>query len=186
MTMNDSWGYHKADDDWKTPKKIVRNLATCAQEGGNYLLNIGPLADGSIPPESVKILSDVGKWMAKNSETMYGAERCGVKRGVYAEFTRKGNTLYVHVYFWPGDTVTVAGLTTKVKSAKLLPRASRSSSSRMICACSSPGCRRSLRIAGERDCGRVRIGSGAGYRGSCSDRARAGRRGGKQLRPGFR
>ena len=56
MTMNDSWGYHKADDDWKSPKTIVRNLATCAQDGGNYLLNIGPLADGSIPPESVKIL----------------------------------------------------------------------------------------------------------------------------------
>ena len=120
MTMNDSWGYHKADDDWKSPKTIVRNLATCAQDGGNYLLNIGPLADGSIPPESVKILSDVGKWMEHNSETIYGAERCGVKRSVYADFTRKGNTLYVHVYFWPGDTVTVAGLTTKVKSAKLL------------------------------------------------------------------
>ena len=49
MTMNDSWGYHKADDDWKSPKTVVRNLIQCAQDGGNYLLNIGPKPDGSIP-----------------------------------------------------------------------------------------------------------------------------------------
>ena len=54
MTMNDSWGYQKADDDWKTPKTIVRNLVTCARDGGNYLLNIGPRGDGSIPEESVE------------------------------------------------------------------------------------------------------------------------------------
>jgi len=53
MTMNDSWGYHKADDDWKTAKAVVRNLITCAQAGGNYLLNIGPMRDGSIPEESI-------------------------------------------------------------------------------------------------------------------------------------
>src|ERR1017187_8758861 len=47
MTMNDSWGYQKTDDDWKTPKTIVRNLVTCAHDTGNYLLNIGPKPDGS-------------------------------------------------------------------------------------------------------------------------------------------
>src|ERR1035441_9249287 len=48
MTMNDSWGYQKADDDWKTPKTIVKNLIACARDTGNYLLNIGPKPDGSI------------------------------------------------------------------------------------------------------------------------------------------
>jgi alpha-L-fucosidase len=49
MTMNDSWGYQKADDDWKTPKTIVSNLVTCAHDTGNYLLNIGPKPDGDSP-----------------------------------------------------------------------------------------------------------------------------------------
>ena len=63
MTMNDSWGYHRADDAWKTPKQVIRNLITCAHDGGNYLINIGPKPDGSIPEESVQILSTVGRWM---------------------------------------------------------------------------------------------------------------------------
>ena len=121
MTMNESWGYHKADDDWKTPKTIVRNLVTCARDGGNYLLNIGPKPDGSIPEESVRILTDVGKWTSKYGDTIYGAPRCAVKESLFANFTRKGNTLYTHVHFWPGSTVSLGGLTTKVKSARLLP-----------------------------------------------------------------
>ena len=121
MTMNESWGYHKADDDWKTPKTIVRNLVTCARDGGNYLLNIGPKPDGSIPEESVRILTDVGKWTARYGDTIYGAPRCAVKESLFANFTRKGNTLYTHVHFWPGSTVSLGGLTTKVKSARLLP-----------------------------------------------------------------
>lgn len=120
MTMNDSWGYQRADDAWKTPKQIVRNLITCARDGGNYLLNIGPKPDGSIPEESVRILTSVGHWMDKNGRAIYGTDRCQPRRSNYASFTRRGNTLYAHVHFWPGDTVTIAGLLTKVKSATLL------------------------------------------------------------------
>jgi alpha-L-fucosidase len=120
MTMNGSWGYHKNDDDWKTPKTVVRNLITCARGGGNYLLNIGPKPDGSIPEESISILTAVGKWMDKNGSTIYGSDPCRVGRSNYLNFTRKGNTLYVHAHFWPGETLVVAGLTNKVLSAKLL------------------------------------------------------------------
>jgi alpha-L-fucosidase len=119
MTMNDSWGYQKADDNWKSPKTIVRNLSTCAQGGGNYLLNIGPKGDGSIPEESVRILTAVGKWVEKYGATIYETERCRVTDSVMANFTRKGNTLYIHVYNWPGSTVAVGGLRTRVKSARL-------------------------------------------------------------------
>ena len=89
MTMNDSWGYQRADDDWKSPKTIVRNLVTCAQGGGNYLLNIGPKGDGSIPEESVRTLRAVGKWMDKHGPTIYETERCQVTRSEFARFTRK-------------------------------------------------------------------------------------------------
>jgi len=121
MTMNDSWGYQRADDDWKSPKTIVRNLVTCARGYGNYLLNIGPEADGSIPPQSVEILSNVGRWMDNHGDIIHQAELCKVNRSAFANFTRTGNKLYIHVHFWPGDTVAVGGLKNKVLSAKLYP-----------------------------------------------------------------
>jgi alpha-L-fucosidase len=120
MTLNDSWGYQRADDNWKTPRTVIRNLITCARDGGNYLLNIGPEPDGSIPPESVRILTAVGDWMKTGGQSIYGAERCRVARSSYANFTRKGNTLYMHVHFWPGSDVSISGLRQKVLSAKLL------------------------------------------------------------------
>ena len=119
MTMNDSWGYQHADDNWKSPKTIVRNLVECAQGDGNYLLNIGPTGDGSVPPESVATLEAVGRWMDDHGETIYGAERCKVTSSEFAGFTSKGNTLYVHVHFWPGSTVAVGGLRTKVLNARI-------------------------------------------------------------------
>jgi alpha-L-fucosidase len=119
MTLNDSWGYQAADDNWKTPKTIVRNLSACAQGGGNYLLNIGPRGDGSVPEESVRILTAVGRWAEKYGPTIYETDRCRVTHSVMANFTRKGNTLFIHVYNWPGSTVAVGGLHTKVLSARL-------------------------------------------------------------------
>jgi alpha-L-fucosidase len=120
MTLNDSWGYQRADDNWKSSKTIVRNLISCARDGGNYLLNIGPKQDGSIPEESVKVLTEVGNWMQTNGHTIYQSDLCQVRRSNYASFTRIGNTLYMHVHFWPGEYVAISGLKTKVKSAKLL------------------------------------------------------------------
>ena len=121
MTMNDSWGYQHADDNWKSPKTIVRNLVTCARDSGNYLLNIGPRGDGSIPEPSVDILSSVGRWMDTHSDLIHHADKCQVKRSEFALFTRRGNTLYIHAYFWPGETLAVGGLLRKVLSAKIYP-----------------------------------------------------------------
>jgi alpha-L-fucosidase len=133
MTMNDSWGYTEADDNWKSPKTIVRNLVTCANGAGNYLLNIGPKPDGSVPEQSVRILTEVGKWMSKNGPTIYETEPCKASWHTFAGYTRQGNTLYIHVHYWPAQTagtkaldyykpptvVAIGGLRTKVKSARL-------------------------------------------------------------------
>ncbi|HYX31125.1 MAG TPA: alpha-L-fucosidase [Pyrinomonadaceae bacterium] len=119
MTLNDSWGYQAADNNWKSPTTVIRNLITCARDGGNYLLNIGPKPDGTIPEESVRILSAVGDWMAKNGATIRESDSpCQPRRGNYVSFTRKGNTLYAHVHYWPGETVVIANLLNKVRSAK--------------------------------------------------------------------
>ena len=125
MTMNDSWGYHAADDNWKSAKTVVRNLITCARGGGNYLLNIGPKPDGSIPEQSVRLLTAVGKWMERNGEAIYRAEPFQAPWHTFADYTRQGNTLFVHVYFWPGETVAIGGLRSKVRSARLLATNSR-------------------------------------------------------------
>ena len=120
MTLNDSWGFQRADDNWKSAKTIVRNLISCAHDGGNYLLNIGPQPDGSVPAESIRVLSDVGRWMDINGDTIYKAEICQPRRSSYASFTRAGNTLFMHVHFWPGQDVALSGLMVKAKSARLL------------------------------------------------------------------
>jgi alpha-L-fucosidase len=120
MTLNDSWGYQAADDNWKSSKTVVRNLISCVRDSGNYLLNIGPKPDGSVPEPSVRVLREVGEWMAVNGHSIYDCDPCQVRRSDYASFTRIGNTLYMHVHFWPGEYVAISGLMTKVKSAKLV------------------------------------------------------------------
>jgi alpha-L-fucosidase len=81
-------------------------------------LNIGPRADGSVPEDSVRVLTEVGQWMRRNGDTIYGSDLCQPRRSNYASFTRKGNSLYMHIHSWPGDYVVVAGLEAQVKSAR--------------------------------------------------------------------
>ncbi len=134
MTLNDSWGFNRGDDSWKSTKTVVSNLATCAQGGGNYLLNIGPKPDGSVPSETVEILETVGKWLDSNGKSIYGTERGTFSWNSNANYTRRGNTLYILQNYWPGETpaaawltyyqpgtvVAIGGLKAKVKSARLL------------------------------------------------------------------
>jgi alpha-L-fucosidase len=121
MTMNESWGYHRADDYWKSPRQILNYLISCAKRGGNYLLNVGPKPDGSIPEKSVFILDVIGDWMKKYGYTIYNSEVCQVGESCFANFTRKGNILYMHFNFWPGENWALGGLQTKVKSICVLP-----------------------------------------------------------------
>jgi alpha-L-fucosidase len=134
MTLNDSWGYSAADDGWKSPRTVLTNLINCAKEGGNYLLNVGPEPDGTVPEASTRILSEVGRWLDTNGRAIFGTDRGSFGWGNYASYTRRGNTLYMHVYRWPGPTpaqewlpfyqpgvvLAIAGLNAKVKSARML------------------------------------------------------------------
>jgi alpha-L-fucosidase len=82
------------------------------------LLNIGPRGDGSVPEDSIRVLTEVGQWLRRNGDSIYSSDPCQPRRSNYASFTRKGNALFMHVHFWPGDYVAVAGLQTQVKSAR--------------------------------------------------------------------
>lgn len=120
MTMNDSWAYLAGDHNWKSAQQLVQNLVESARDGGNYLLGIGPKADGSVPEPSVSRLKTIGKWLQKNGDAVYGTQRCRFPHGNIGVHTRKGNTLYTIIYFWPGSTMTVGGVKFKVNSARLL------------------------------------------------------------------
>ena len=71
-TINHTWGYRKDDHDWKSPGDIVFKLVDIVSKGGNYLLNIGPMADGTVPQASQDILRAVGRWLKVNGEAIYG------------------------------------------------------------------------------------------------------------------
>ena len=72
-TINHTWGYRKDDHDWKSPGDVIFKLVDIASKGGNYLLNVGPMADGVIPQPSQELLRTVGRWLKINGEAIYGA-----------------------------------------------------------------------------------------------------------------
>jgi alpha-L-fucosidase len=72
-TINHTWGYRKDDHDWKSPGEVTFKLVDIVSKGGNYLLNVGPMADGTIPAPSQDVLRTVGRWLKVNGEAVYGA-----------------------------------------------------------------------------------------------------------------
>lgn len=123
MTMNTTWGYSEHDTAWKSSEKLIRTLIDIASKGGNYLLNIGPLADGTVPAESVTCLEDMGKWMKVNGESIYGSTGSPIGKPKWGRVTQNEdrNAVYLHVFEWPSDgKLTVEGIDGSVTKATLL------------------------------------------------------------------
>lgn len=121
VTLNDTWGYKKNDNNWKSPEVLIRQLATVASRGGNYLLNVGPTAEGVIPAPSVERLAEVGKWMKMNGESIYGTSATPFPYELpWGVITKKPSKVYLHVFRWPGRQFSLYGLKTKVNRAYLL------------------------------------------------------------------
>ncbi len=125
MTMNDTWGFKSYDDNWKPTQTLIRNLVDIASKGGNYLLNVGPTAEGEIPQPSIERLKEVGKWMAVNGDSIYATTASPFDKLPWGRCTKKvrddGATLYLHVFDWPTDgKLLVPGLRSEVRQARLL------------------------------------------------------------------
>jgi alpha-L-fucosidase len=120
MTMNEHWGYNKNDQKWKSSTSLVRNLIDCASKGGNYLLNVGPTAEGVIPRPSVERLLEIGEWMVVNGEAIYGTSASPFAKLPWGRCTRKGDRLYLHVYDWPADGRLTVPVRSHVERAYLL------------------------------------------------------------------
>jgi len=120
MTMNDLWGYAEADDNWKSTKQIIQNLICCVGVGGNYALNIGPEADGTVPVPSVERFREIGKWMKTNNESIYGCGKAPFKGGTVGLTTANDEKVYLHVFRWSGEDICIGNVNKKVTSAHLL------------------------------------------------------------------
>jgi alpha-L-fucosidase len=125
MTMNSTWGYKSYDHKWKTPETLIHNLIDIASKGGNYLLNVGPTAEGEFPQESIAILKKMGEWMKINGEAIYATKASPLQPLTWGRCTLKpdgkNTILYFSVFNWPTDgKLLIPGLKNEVVSAKIL------------------------------------------------------------------
>jgi alpha-L-fucosidase len=102
MTLNDVWGYSEHDKNWKSSTTLIRKLIDIASKGGNYLLNIGPKGDGSIPQESVQSFTRIGQWMETNAEAIHGTTTSPLEKTPFdGRLTTKGKINYAHLFSRP-------------------------------------------------------------------------------------
>ena len=121
MTMRHNWGYDRTDDAWKSPKDIIEFLALCGARGVNLLLNVGPTPEGTLLPEEIERLKEVGEWMKVNGESIYGTHYSPVDYDFWwGAMTQKDKTLYLHVLEWKPEGIEFNGIVGKPSKAYFL------------------------------------------------------------------
>ncbi len=120
-TLNDTWGFKSYDHNWKSVQDLVRKLVDIVSKGGNYLLNVGPTAEGLIPAPSVERLLAMGEWLKVNGESVYGTQPGPVRGLGWCRSTSKPAKIYLHVFDWPADgKLLLPSLGVEVNGAALL------------------------------------------------------------------
>lgn len=98
QTMNGMWGYKVADQNYKSVEELVQLLVKAVSMNSNLLMNVGPQPDGNLPATAVERLAGMGKWMGIYGDSVYGATASGLPVQDWGVTTRKGNTIYLHVF----------------------------------------------------------------------------------------
>ncbi|MCY3780750.1 MAG: alpha-L-fucosidase, partial [Chloroflexi bacterium] len=102
-TINDTWGFKTHDHNWKSTSQLIQNLVEIVSKGGNYLLNIGPDAEGAILEPSVERLRAMGAWLDVHGEAIYGTEPGPIQGLDGRRTTQKGDAVYLHIFDWPAN-----------------------------------------------------------------------------------
>ena len=119
-TMNNSWGYNAADSRHKSVTLLLQTLVRAAGANANFLLNVGPRPEGTIQPEHVERLEQMGEWMRKNGESIYGTRGGPVPPRNWGVTTRKGSTVYLHALDPEDGVVVLQDFGKQIASAKRL------------------------------------------------------------------
>jgi alpha-L-fucosidase len=119
MTICQQWAW-KPNDAMKSLRECLQNLVLCAGGDGNLLFNVGPMPDGRIEPRQVERLREMGAWLAKYGETVYGTRGGPFKPTRAYASTRQDKTIFLHVFRWDGEGVTLPDLPRKVTAATVL------------------------------------------------------------------
>lgn len=119
MTLGTQWSW-KPNDRIKTAGECVRILVQCATGDGNLLLDVGPMPDGRIEPRQVDVLKQIGAWLAKYGESIYGTRGGPYTSGTWGGATRRGNALYLHIAKWEGDVLELPPLEQKIVRTTVL------------------------------------------------------------------
>ncbi|HEX8461459.1 MAG TPA: alpha-L-fucosidase, partial [Segetibacter sp.] len=120
MTMNDTWGYKSKDNNWKSAKVLIRQLADVVSKGGNMLLNIGPTALGEVPQPSIDRLSEIGKWLKVNNQAIYGTTASPFPYLSWGRASRRQQKLYLHIFDYPKNAELAVPMANKITKAYLL------------------------------------------------------------------
>ena len=124
-TVNDSWGYTRSDHHWKSGAQLIRYLAGAAGRNANLLLNVGPLPTGKIQPEAVERLKEMGAWLAKYGDSIYGTRGGPIGPRSWGVTTHKGNRIFVHLLDWQDPALLLPRLQTKITRAYLMQTGER-------------------------------------------------------------
>jgi len=120
MTINDSWGYRHDDRNYKSSRYLVHLLVRSASVGANFLLNVGPTADGEIPAVQACRLRNVGMWLKLNGGAVYGTRAGAIPPTASTVSTRREDVHYVHTLAHTSDCVELIGVPQTVQQACLL------------------------------------------------------------------
>lgn len=124
VTLNNTWGYSRMDEHWKTSDEIIEKLVSVVEKGGNLLLNIGPDGLGNVPEGSIAVLDEIGAWLEKNGESIYSAVCAPVfpYESRWGKITVRGNYLYLHVFRYPDIPfeILLCNLQQRIKKVILL------------------------------------------------------------------
>ncbi len=119
-TMNNAWGFNVGDAHYKSTRQLIQYLVRAAGHNANFLLNVGPMPNGKIQPEFQTRLREMGQWLDRYGESIYGTRGGPITPRPWGVTTQKGNKVYVHILDWQDASLALPPLPGKVRFAHFL------------------------------------------------------------------